>query len=97
MILWLLVITFTNSFGIKVSTFHLYHLKLERQSSSPASQVTRHNAERERGEKIGSRKEERSMGPNLLKVLLLSGFVNCPMNCLKVFVFLGQMECKNSR
>ena len=51
MILWPLVITFTNSFGIKVSTFHLYHLKLERQSSSPASQVTRHNAEREREEK----------------------------------------------
>ena len=32
-----------------------------------------------------------------LKVLLLSSFVNCPKDCLKVFVFLGQMECSNGQ
>ena len=57
-ILSLLVIIFTNSFGIKVSTFHLYHLKIKK-----GTQVTHHRAKRKReeGKKIRSKKEERSI------------------------------------
>ena len=104
MILCILVKNFTNSFGIKVSTFHLYHLKIkERQSSSHLTSHTPQGREREKereeGEKIRSKKEERSIHETkpCLKVFLLSGFMNCPKDWLKIFVFLGQMECKNGQ
>ena len=65
MILWLLVKIFTNSFGIKVSTFHLYHLKIkERQSSN---HLTSHNTpqgkEKERGGRKDQIKEGREIHP----------------------------------
>ena len=108
MILWLPVKIFTDSFGIKVYTFHLYHLKIkERQSSS---HLTSHNTpqgkEKERGgrkDQIKSKKEERSIHEtkSCLKFFLLSGFVNCPNDCLKVksclkfFLLSGFVNCPN--
>ena len=72
MILCILVKNFTNSFGIKVSTFHLYHLKIKERKSS--SHLTSHTPqgrerERERGREKRSdqrRKRDPSMRPNLV-------------------------------
>ena len=56
MILWLLVIIFTDSFGIKVSTFHLYYLKIkERQSSN---HHTSHNTPQGKEKERGGRKDQ---------------------------------------
>ena len=48
---------------------------------------------------IRSKKEERSIHETkpCLKGFLLSSFVNCPNDCLKVFVFLRQMECRSGQ